>query len=280
MTPVLVEAIEQYQTIPSLPIEDKLLPIEPSLGEPKVGNPISHSQIIEISKYIRGHIHLGGPAEASAGDAEGSRRPPSYHLDELLRGSQVYIAPPKPRNEPTSEFKALMSRLLHEEEDRAYERLINPPPAPETFAQRFLSSPHAHSSSSHTLNSPSDEDDEITYADVDRQMALILNIVISIVACSVAIWLVSSRWSTPKRLGLSMGGSGVVGVAEVVVYAGYLRRLREAKEKGKKHVEVKEIIKTWVIGGDEGKDQQVEKDPLLIKGSQDTSVKKRRGRKK
>ena len=44
-----------------------------------------------------------------------------------------------------------------------------------------------------------------------------------------------------------MGGSGVVGIAEVVVYAGYIRRVKEAKEIEKKKPEIKEIIETWVI---------------------------------
>jgi len=138
-----------------------------------------------------------------------------------------------------------MARLRREEEARAYERMINPQAAAQSFAQRFPKSPYADlfPAATHTI----DDDDEITYADINRQMALILNILVSIVACSVAIWLAASHWSTPKRLGLSMSGSGIVAVAEVVVYAGYLRRVKEAKEKGKKEVETKEIIKSWVI---------------------------------
>ncbi len=90
----------------------------------------------------------------------------------------------------------------------------------------------------------------MTYADINRQLTLIINILVSIVACSVAIWMASSHWSTPKRLGLSLAGSLLVGVAEVVVYAGYLRRLEEARRQGRKKVEKKEILKTWVIGGE------------------------------
>jgi hypothetical protein len=47
-----------------------------------------------------------------------------------------------------------------------------------------------------------------------------------------------------------MASSTLVGVAEVVVYSGYLRRVKEAKVKANKHVEVKEVLKTWVVGGD------------------------------
>ena len=142
-----------------------------------------------------------------------------------------------------------MARLRREEDAREYERMINPPPAIETFQQRFPNSNGAKLFSPSTADIG--EDDETTYADINRQMALIINVLVSIVACSVAIWLAAKHWSTPSRLGLSMGGSGMVGVAEVTVYAGYIRRLKEARKKGKKQIEIKKIIKTWVIGGEE-----------------------------
>lgn len=170
-----------------------------------------------------------------------------------------------------------MARLRREEEARAYERLINPPPLVESFAQRFPTAPAKLFPAS--TQADIDQDDEITYADVNRQMALILNILVSIVACSVAIWLAASRWSTPKRLGLSMGGSGMIGVAEVVVYTGYLRRLKEARDKGKKEVEIKEVIKTWVIGGhDEDTTPEAPK-AIEPKEPQGNKVRKRKARK-
>ena len=136
-----------------------------------------------------------------------------------------------------------------------YERMTNPPLSTATFSERFPRS--ANIKLFPTLpRSDFDEDDEITYADINRQMTLIINILVSILACGVAIWMASSYWSTPKRLGLSMGGSGLVGIGEVVVYAGYLRRLREARKNGKKQIEVKEVIKTWVIGGGDSKESQ------------------------
>jgi TMEM199 family protein len=135
-----------------------------------------------------------------------------------------------------------MARLRKEEEARQYERMINPPPQVETFAQRF---PNA--SLPNLSNHPMEEDMEITFADINRQVTLIFNILFSIVACSVAIWMVAGHWDTPRRLGLSMGGGGVVGIAEVVVYMGYLRRITEAKEKERKKLETKEIVDTWVL---------------------------------
>lgn len=168
-----------------------------------------------------------------------------------------------------------MARLRREEEARAYERMINPPPSVETFSDRFPMTSDAKLFSSATQTDTS-EDDEITYADINRQVALIINILVSIVACSVAIWMASRHWSTPKRLGLSMGGAGLIGIGEVVVYAGYIRRLKEAREKGKKQVEIKEIIKTWVIGDDEETECQENVTTIISKTASDNELRKRR----
>ena len=166
-----------------------------------------------------------------------------------------------------------MARLRREEEAQAYERMINPPTPAETFSQRFPNSSRAQLFPASQADVG--EDDEISYADINRQMALIINISISIVACSVAIWLAARHWSTPSRLGLSMGGSSLVGVAEVVIYAGYLRKLKEAREKGKKEVEIKEIVKTWVIGRDDEKTDVGESVPINPRETDENRVRRR-----
>ncbi|KAL8953015.1 MAG: hypothetical protein Q9222_001130 [Ikaeria aurantiellina] len=237
MTSTIVDAIRLLQA--SRPGEIGLGDddAEPELGDPAVGHPITHTQVIKISKLLR-YTQRSKDGENNA-----------LHLDDLLRGSRIYSEPPKQKTEPTNEYKMLMARLRREEEARAYERMTNPPLPMETFDQRF---PNATNSKLFAgSHSRVDQDDEVSYADINRQMALIFNVLLSIVACSVSLWLVASRWSIPRRLALSMGGSILVAVAEVVVYAGYLRRVKEAREKGKKQIEIKEIIKTWVIGEDE-----------------------------
>lgn len=80
------------------------------------------------------------------------------------------------------------------------------------------------------------------------------------------------------RLALSMGGSMVVGVAEVVVYAGYIRRIGEAKKEAGKLKEVKEIVNTWVLGADDEKPEEAE--VVLHKSKEDTEDVKARRRKK
>ena len=87
----------------------------------------------------------------------------------------------------------------------------------------------------------------MTYADVNRQLALIFNVLLSIICCGAAIWIAAQHWDVPARLAVSMIGAVTVGVAEVVIYMGYLRRLTEAKTKEKKKVEIKTVEESWVI---------------------------------
>ena len=166
-----------------------------------------------------------------------------------------------------------MARLRREEEARIYERMINPPLPTETFEQRFPGSGVAKLFPSSQADIG--EDDDMTYADVNRQMALIINILVSIVACSVAIWLAARHWTTPARLGLSMGGSGMIGVAEVVVYTGYLRRVKDARRREQNRPETKEITKTWVIGGEDEKCSPTAPLPITPRPASEDNVRKR-----
>ena len=170
-----------------------------------------------------------------------------------------------------------MARLRREEDERSYQRMTNPAPPMETFSQRFPMSSAAHAFASAQQPLKGEEDDEVTYSDVDRQIALIFNVLISIVACAAAIWIAAKWWSTPARLALSFSGSLLVGVAEVVVYMGYVRRVGEAKGKEKGIKEVKEIMRTWVIGGADDADYSDKSIPIPT--SDPDNVKARRRRK-
>lgn len=56
---------------------------EPVLLTPKVGNPISHGHVIDIARRLKGR-----------------HQAPNCRLEALLKGSKVYIPPPKPKAEP------------------------------------------------------------------------------------------------------------------------------------------------------------------------------------
>ena len=60
--------------------------IDFTLGSPGIGDPITHLQILAISKSLRAQTDLS-PSVPS-------------HLDELLRGSRIYHEPSKPKAEP------------------------------------------------------------------------------------------------------------------------------------------------------------------------------------
>ena len=141
-----------------------------------------------------------------------------------------------------------MKRLREQEEQRQYERMVKPPFQPETFNQRF---PNSRSSSASAAfiggYDETDEVDEMTYDEVNRQMILIINVLVSIVACSVAVWMAARRWSVPSRMALAFSASTVVAVAEVAIYMGYIKRISDAKTVERKKVEKKEVIDTWVI---------------------------------
>lgn len=150
-----------------------------------------------------------------------------------------------------------MRRLRAEEEERQYERMINPTPTKDFFNQRSPATAYAFNPATSIGQGVGEhEADDVTYADVKRQVTLIINILVSIVACSVAIWVVARRWDAPQRLGLSMGGSGLVALAEVAIYMGYIRRIKEAKVTERKVVETKEVVETWVFDGSAASDSQ------------------------
>ncbi|KAI0995364.1 hypothetical protein K3495_g12818 [Podosphaera aphanis] len=236
---------------------------EPDLARPKVGNPIAHWQVIDLSTAMK------------------SQSLNSYSLECLLRGSSIYVPPPPPKPEKVSgdsmssirtrelihlqspEYIVLMARLRQEEEARKYAQMINSSYSREKSSINYPTSSAANAFSSNHLPI-SNKDEEMTYSDINRQMALIFNVLISIVACGAAIWIAARWWSTPTRLAVSMSGSILVGVAEIVVYTGYIRRLSEAKTKEKAVEEVKEVVKSWVLGPNSN-DNETESLATLIK---------------
>lgn len=150
-----------------------------------------------------------------------------------------------------------MARLRAAEESRTYNRLLSSPTRSPPFPQPTAA--HAFTGTQ-AYDPPTSEELSVLFKDVNRHIMLIFNILLSIVACAAAVWMVGKWWSTPARLALSMGSGLLVGVAEIVVYSGYLRRLEEAKGKERKVQEVRETIKSWVIG--EAKDENEQ--PVVI----------------
>lgn len=277
MTPSILEALalekpkrqQSAQTDDETTGSSQIGAEEPSLESPRVGNPISHSQIVDLWRNLK-----------SQGDSAPS-------LEQLLRGACVYVPPPPPKPEPvrifntsppgpqltraqSPQYKALMARLRRDEEARAYERMMNPQARAESFQDRFPSAAHAFAEANKPTSREDIGDDDVSVSQAHREVTLILNFLVSIAGVAGTLWVVARWWSTPSRLFLTLGGSILVAIAEVVVYNGYMWRMGEAKKKQKKvdekKAEVKEVLETWVVGpGEDEKDEKI----ILIKEKDD-----------
>ncbi|KAI0486732.1 endoplasmic reticulum-based factor for assembly of V-ATPase-domain-containing protein [Xylaria cf. heliscus] len=208
---------------------------EPCMKDPAVGNPISHGQILKTIKTLRAKGHVG------------------FRLEEMLRGSSLYVPPPPPKPQPTDEYKALMARLRREEEERSYERMLRKAPPRETFAERFPLAPMAHSFAE--VNKPSkksdEEVDDVEFGDVQKQITLIINFLVSVFGCGAALWKLAQWWPVSTRLFLSLGGAFVVAITEVVVYSAYTWRMSQGEKQQAAMKEVREVVKTWVVGDED-----------------------------
>lgn len=140
-----------------------------------------------------------------------------------------------------------MTRLRAEEEQRIYERMTYTSPKKETYSQIFPGAGKAFVSPSRDLddqNAPA-----ITSRDIDRQLTLIINILVSIIASGIAIFIIARHWPAPQRLALSLVGSLVIAIAEVVIYNSYLRHVDSAKTNEVKKKEVREVTDSWTVQG-------------------------------
>lgn len=156
-------------------------------------------------------------------------------LNTLLRGTKPYHAPPPPKPEPSEEYKALMARLRVEQERRDYRALV---------AKQEAESLQA-------VGAP--QDDELEGQD-DISPSLVLNMLLSVVMCAAAAFYMTRWWPNDGvRVLVSLAVAVIVGVAEVTVYAGYLRKVEESRRKERKKRERKEVIGEFT-GQDEGVD--------------------------
>ncbi|KAK1723341.1 hypothetical protein CaCOL14_012277 [Colletotrichum acutatum] len=228
---------------------------EPTLGNYVIGEPITHSQILDLWKSLK---------------TEGIE---GFSLEGLLRGARVYVPPPPPKPEPSAEYKALMARLRREEEERTYQRMLKQPSRMEAFSQQFPSAAaraHAFAEVNRPMNEADHGDDEVTLGDVQKQIMVILNFLISIIGVAATIWIAARWWNVTARIFLTLGGAIVVLIAEVAVYSGYVWRIGEAKSKTKEPEEIREVMQSWVLGKESKGDPTEKTSTLLDTKSQDT----------
>jgi len=172
-----------------------------------------------------------------------------------------------------------MARLRREEEARVYERMLNPIPTLETFSQRFpnaaLATAFAEVNRPHNKTDADtagpESSDAAAFKEVNKQLMLVFNFLVSIVGVAATIWMVARWWSTPARVLLTLAGAIVVAVAEVVVYSAFAWRMEQGVGKEVRVREVKEVVNTWVIAGGEKDDRGVD-DEGEKEGDQEVSI--------
>ena len=75
-----------------------------------------------------------------------------------------------------------------------------------------------------------------------------LNILLSVLLCAFAVFYATRFWPRPgPRVLLSLGAAVLVGVAETVVYAAYLRKVAKARERERGRRERKVVVQRDVI---------------------------------
>jgi len=186
VTPQIINLASSVQ--PSALPDDLQLPVA-------LSSPIDHKTLILLSRLTK------------------------TSLNTLLHDTRPYIAPAPPPSTPSREYLALKARLLAEQEQREYDRLL-----------------HASTTKSPAFSASVDGSDDIS-------PSLVLNILLSIVLCAFVALHVTRFWNNDGLRVLTALAVGiVVGVAEVVVYTAYLRKKAEEREKEGRKKERKVLI--------------------------------------
>ncbi|OAX82524.1 hypothetical protein ACJ72_03122 [Emergomyces africanus] len=269
ITPTIASALD------SLPASTR---DELSLPTATASSAISHTQLIALSKHLLSNSLVtekrDDPSNGTVKGYEG------FTLNSLLKGTRVYIPPPPPKPEPTPEYLALKASLLAAAEANKYNTLLNSSSAPPSRIWGLNDYPttntYIHSENQNKNNNINDDDNN---ADDVLTPSLALNILISILFTGFAIYWALSNFriptfftftsssspshpgaisSQPARVFISMIVALLVGVAEVVVFALYLKKVELAREKERAIVERKVVIGEVRLGNREGKDDEGE----------------------
>ncbi|KAK0556557.1 hypothetical protein OC844_005824 [Tilletia horrida] len=164
-------------------------------------------------------------------------QPEHASLYALTRGAQLYF-PPKPRFERSPELEKSLAaiRLAHEQAE--YERMtsiLNPSQRKRSLFS-LAEPPRSHASDSLHPSAPvltvqklTPEQEAEEWAEANKQISAVINIVISMAAVATAAWWAAGSanvlWvelQASKTL-VCMALAIIVGVAETVMYARYWR---------------------------------------------------------
>lgn len=178
------------------------------------------------------------------------------YISDLSPVFQIYDETKVSKGNKTEEYKSLMQRLRSEEKEKEYRKLLKRGTesvgVDSIGGYAFMSGPNEEMHRVENVNQ--------TAKEVKHQLTTIVNILITVVSAGYAVW----YWSGSSmglsradsiggnmgiRVMLSLFAAIVVLIAEVVVFGGYLRKVDEARTKGKALEEERSVVQTIVIKG-------------------------------
>lgn len=212
-------------------------------------DPISHDTLIALSRHKLPSVSNTSTNENGITNGNSLPNNPNVTLNALLRGTRLYIPPPPPPPPKSTEYVTLMARLRAEQERKDYLSLLSASAQPPDSA---VADQQAE-----------DEDSD------DISPSLILNILLSIAMCAAATMYLTRWWGNDGiRVLVSLGVAVIVAVAEVGVYAAYLRKVKESRLRERKKKERKVVLGEYKDGSEEVVDARGE--PVDMAGEVET----------
>ncbi|ODQ66708.1 hypothetical protein NADFUDRAFT_50619 [Nadsonia fulvescens var. elongata DSM 6958] len=209
---------------------------------------VAHERLVEIVQHLRQNT-------SPANDA-----PEDFSLTRILKGTQVYI-PSRPVSAPKSqEYLDRMARLKHDLEEAEYQTMIR------------------ETNSSFTGQDDDYQTPATALKELKHQISTILNVIISVLSVSWALWYWSgssaSNWSLASRTLLSLFGGLVVLIADVAMYSNYLAKIGTAKKNERSKKEITSVISTMQFGT--GPIHEKAKTMLQPVGEPESTIRKRK----
>lgn len=166
-----------------------------------------------------------------------------------------------------------MARLRREEEARAYDRMLNPPDLPTASFDPYA----AVHKPSNALDADTDDAIAAVAKELNQQLMVVLNVLLSVFGTAAAVWWAARWWNPAARVLLALGAAIVVAVADVVIFWVFAWRVGGGRKREGEREEVREVVKTWVVGG-EGTEAKAEVETKVIGEGEDeasTSLRRR-----
>lgn len=209
---------------------------------------LDHTLLVSISKWVL------------SDQADGVKdNPAQWKLSSLVSGSEVYI-PAKPKFERSKELEESLAAIQRAQEEAEYSRMSTSG-APILGSAKPFSITTAGLSRAYTNIAGTDPTlplrariatqygnvglapikqqtlaEEEEWKNVQRQLSVILNVFLSVMATATAAWWASGNADVAAKVLISLAAALITGLAEIVLYNRYQVYVTESRKYGKKRM--------------------------------------------